>query len=71
MGSTYSSEFGLLEDGKNYKIEVKTEEHLNLIAKIIIDDRCYDSRTESYDLAHTKFTFFHEPRGWIIDLGFK
>ena len=36
-----------------------------------IEDRCYDSRTEFSLLTRTKFTFFHKPRGWIIDLGYK
>ena len=38
-----SYEFGLQQEGKNTKIEIKTTHFLIDVAKVVIDDRCYDS----------------------------
>ena len=57
----------------------KTDQY---IAKIIIDDRCYDSMSKVFDLSlldgmgdtvdfEHPFEFAHKPLGWVIQLDFK
>ena len=38
------------------------------IAKITIEDRCYDSKKECRELTNMPFELFHNPTGWIIQL---
>ena len=38
---------------------------------MMIDDRCYNSRTHITKLANTPFILAHKPRGWVVNLGYK
>ena len=74
------TEFGLQRDGQNIKIEIKAIEDTvteDYIAKITLDDRCYDSRSkvlagliECQDFEQP-FEFAHKPLGWVVHLDFK
>ena len=41
MGSAFSTEFGLQQEGKDIKIEINCNDEETV--KVMIDDRCYDS----------------------------
>ena len=43
----------------------------NGIVKLIIEDRCYNTKVYYVDLEDEPFEFTHKPRGWFVKLGFK
>ena len=50
--------------------EVKIEINDPLRVKIIIDNRGYNSNKNTIDLMDAPYYFTHEPRRWLIRLGY-
>ena len=69
VGNYESTEYGLEQNGKNAKIEIKAP-HPEYHQKITIDDRCYNSKTHIFTLERKPFEFVHRPLGWAVKLGF-
>ena len=65
-GGIETCEYGLQHDDQNVKIEIK-----NNGTWIIIDDRCYDTKTNLKALEEQPCLLEHKPRGWFISLGYK
>ena len=50
VGDANSTEYGLQVKGDNVKIEIKRSGHPDYFVKMMIDDRCYNSRTTIINL---------------------
>ena len=53
--------------GKETKIEIQDP----FSTKVIIGDRGYNSNKSTRDLSNTPYYFTHEPKRWLIRLGYK
>ena len=68
------TEFGLYYKEENTKVEVKSNlmgDNTYDTVKILIDDKVYDSGKTPEKFGDFIFDCFHEPRGWLLQLGFK
>ena len=67
VGNIISTTFGLQHMGEDIKIEINDP----LCVKIVIDERGYNCHKNTIDLLDTPYYFTHEPRKWLIRLGYK
>ena len=70
VGTGDSYEFGLQHEQENVKLEIKAPFSVDFIAKIILEDRCYNTKKKYYALNDTPYLFQHKPRSWLISLGY-